>query len=501
MSNLPLAAFGPPFACFSLGPRSRSCTDCKFCVTSRGRGHSVAYSGIGGKFWVLAAAHGRPTSTNNKMPMMELNDEQKAAGYNSVQSDLRYLLEEREVPRAVIEIMGHVHVRRLNVFAHIESTEDALRTWIKDDLGIEPRGLGKATTAMIIDSWVAARGMAQHVTTREAEAKLDGRPKELLKSTHLDLRKALTSAIGRVKDQHYPSYTYLNWRFEQVEEGEWRAEKLEDVTSYEREQREGQPDFTMDWSKSGGLQMKRSKLKGTMPAEGDTEELRTRYRIMANHWAIVRMRHPGLVALEGLLPETWTEHLDYLLSEDVRGITARNSQGHVIASLSWHAFLHYEYEMRIWAMAEVNAGRFTIAAALEAARADSLLRTKHVITPLSLANVEASASSGGEGRKRTRKGDHKGKQYEQEEARAPKKGKGSGKGKKGAEAGTDDNWNLLRKWKLLHQSEKKYCWGFNRAGCKTANCSFTHECGYCGSTEHGVSSCTAFAKFRKAHKA
>ncbi len=77
------------------------------------------------------------------------------------------------------------------------------------------------------------------VPEHAAEAKLEGRPRELLKTAQLDLRKSLTSVVGRVRDDDYPSYQCIDLRLEQLEEGELRAERLDEVTSYQLELRSG----------------------------------------------------------------------------------------------------------------------------------------------------------------------------------------------------------------------------------------------------------------------
>ncbi len=41
-------------------------------------------------------------------------------------------------------------------------------------------------------------------------------------------------------------------------------------------------------------------MKGEVPAEGDTEAIRHKYRLIANHWLVVRMRHPSHRAFHDL---------------------------------------------------------------------------------------------------------------------------------------------------------------------------------------------------------
>ncbi len=144
---------------------------------------------------------------------------------------------------------------------------------------------------------------------------MEGRPRELLKTAQLDLRKSLTSVVGRVRDDDCPIYQYINWRLEPLEECELWAERLDGVTSYRIELRSGYEVFTRDFTRTGGRKLKRQRLRGTMSEPGDTEAVRVKYRPMANHRSVTRPLHPGHKALRDQPDSTWTKHIAQLLRQ------------------------------------------------------------------------------------------------------------------------------------------------------------------------------------------
>ncbi len=282
-----------------------------------------------------------------------------------------------------------------------------------------------------------------------------------------------------------------------------RAETLQEVVSYEAELKHGSDDFNIDFTRSGGMKLKRQRVRGSLPAENDTEALRAKYRLMKNHWLVVRLRHPSHRALYELNDKIFADHVDYLLSEDVLRLTAKDDVGNVIGKITWRAFLHYEWETRHWICGEVNLGRHTLATAFTAVRNEQLLRAKFLITPLAISGAAASRSrpasswetpggtsqGGGPEPKRPRV------RVTPNKVRAKGDGKAKGKGKQKAEGW---NMNYLRRWDLGMKFTTPVCYLFNKGGCTNTGCKWTHACAHCGDTNHGVENCPGFNKFMKA---
>ncbi len=434
--------------------------------------------------------------------MLELSDLERAEAYSSVADDLKFVFDEHDVPKQLVEIFGHLHVRKLNVFARLEADEDGMRRFLREDVGLDGGGRNRALTAIVIGCWEAAREKAKKLTEHAATAQAEGRPKELPRSAQLDLRHSLEKLLGKQSDANYPSYQYLKMRLEQLGEGELWAGSPDDVVSYETELRSGGDDFSLDFSKTGGMKLKRQRLKSEMLGEGDTEAVRHKFRIMTNHWMILRLRHPSHKALHDLQDDCWSRHVEFLLGDEILNLVSRDDTGKIIGRLSWRAFLKFEWEARHWICAEVNGGRHSVATAIKAVQNDQLLRTKFVITPLATSGAAAVSRSRPMSSweaplsqpvpKRRKKGGSKGKD----------KGDNGNKGKGKGAANNNKQWkvNLVVKWDCGVKPTTPVCFHFNKNGCdRGAQCKWSHMCAYCGATDHGTETCAAFDKFFKAH--
>ncbi len=72
--------------------------------------------------------------------------------------------------------------------------------------------------------------------------------------------------------------------------------------------------------------------------------------------------------MHNLSDKSWTEHVEYLLGEEVLKLTAKDDMGNVIGKLSWRAFLQFEWEALHRILSEANHGRHTVATAIRAVR-------------------------------------------------------------------------------------------------------------------------------------
>ena len=435
------------------------------------------------------------------MPLVQLTIEQKEQALAVMSPGLKFLLEEKNVSEDIIAVIGHQEITQLNIFARIEATELGFRDWTKTDLQIEPTGKGRVQTATLVDAWETARERIKKEAEYDAVARVEGAPREIIKSGHLLLRRSYESVHGETQDAHYPGYRYIESRLDQLEAGELRAEALDEVTSFELELNECD-DVKLDFTSAGGLRLKRSKQKGCLP--NNTERLRGIYKTMAIHWAVIRLRHPNKTQLSGLNRDVWLDHLEYLLGENILGLKSEDENGNVAAEVSWPCFLRYEHEIRKQAIKWVNNGTCTLVEGLRRARTDAELRMKFLITPLSV-NVHRSGASGkrhrsvtpirgaesdkqlkaGKGGKKDR--DHKG----------GKSGKGDkGKGRKGEQA-TQWKFNIAKargtaKLRTDGPNSVEVCFLYNKGGCKRKACTFAHACANCLG-KHSIENCPNFA--------
>ncbi len=442
------------------------------------------------------------------MPLEVLSEEIQTAAIAGMKSDLLYLFEERGIDNNVAAHIGRAGIRTVPIFSKIESKEEDFRDWL-EEVGIKKSEGGRALQAMLVDAWDAARTRVADENEASAKARTEGKPKEMLKGAQLDLRRTYQKIAGELPDNKYPSYTYVNSRLSEIEEGELEAETLDCVTSYELEKGRGVPDFSMEWTRSGQARLKQERLKGSLPA--NTEELRATITLMRHHWGIVRMRHGSKPYLQGLDAEVWVNYIDFLLGEEAYRYSVKDDMGNTVASLSWHALLRYEQEMRNWAIRQVNLGNLTLAQALKQAQTDNELKTKYVVAALALSHLPASAHKRPYIPSDQNLFDNQGSTYD--EPRADKKAK-KGKGKKsnngaaggkaagssGSKGGKGDSsaalsrFNIAKKHKQVKQLEdgKSICWNYNRpSGCSNGSCSFVHVCFHCGGA-HTLDQCRKF---------
>ncbi len=427
------------------------------------------------------------------MPLLELTEVERAEGFASIDSDLLYLLENTAVRKSIISVLGHLQIRRLSTFACLESSDERFRQMLQSDLGLDPsEGMPvRIDVAHLVEAWTGARERVKRAADMESEARAEGRPKELLRGTHLSMRRAYQSLHGEKRDGAFPSAAYLNWRLDQLEEGDLRAERLTEVVSVEAAG-EDSDDVGLTLSK-GKLLMRRGKTRVAMPQ--NPEALRKSYGIMSIHWEVIRLKHPDRPFLVGLTKECWGDMLEYLLGEDVFEYAGPRG-----TRLLWDDLLNYEHELRKFAIKLTCDGSHTLSSALTAARKDNELRTKYFVTCLALTPAPRRRSRSRSPRPKvtlTPKG--KGKQAQ----------KGKGGGKKGSDSAGSKAKNAVNRsriaeklqFKLEGKDGKQICIRYNQAECHSDTCKYAHACLRCGGNHplfdaNGESLCPAKPRWK-----
>ena len=121
-----------------------------------------------------------------------------------------------------------------------------------------------------------------------------------------------------------PSYSCINQRLTEIEEGEFVAETLDCITSRKQELQNDSDDATITWTATGEPLLKKHKIRGRLLLT--TEEFRLWMRIMRHHWGVVRVRHSDKPALAGLNAEFWENYTEYMLSEECRGYGVKDEE-------------------------------------------------------------------------------------------------------------------------------------------------------------------------------
>ena len=430
--------------------------------------------------------------------MEAVTDEQLAAGEKAMDPELSYLLSDRGVAKRTRGLIGHMGIHRMNVFAKIETNETEFRAWAKDSLGLNPAAdpAARIALAILVDAWEASKNRITKQSELEAEARVLGIPKQSLKGTQLQLRKAYVQAFGPLPDKYCPSRTYVDWRLEQLEEGELRPEKLRQVTTVEDEDNDGEDGGTLDITKEGNIRFRKGRTSVAPPST--PEALRKFVRVMGVHWEFVRLKDPTRTFLQGHGMDLWNDYAEFLLGDDGWNLEARDGSGAVCARPTWLTLLSYEFEIRKAMCKAVNEQGCTLQPALTQAFSNVELRAKYFITPLAVSSrAEGSRHAGLPGRReddnpRAVTGTEKAPQGAQP-PRGNKKRKLPASSVKPASSsrpgpGEGSKYNQAKRQKgqgkgpdlhFLTPDKKRICYAYQKKACKRDQCTFAHVCAKC----------------------
>ncbi len=105
-----------------------------------------------------------------------------------------------------------------------------------------------------------------------------------------------------------------------------RAELLTDVLTVP----EDDPDTLKTiWTSNDELKTVKVGAKVSLPR--DPEEFRRRISVLGTAWLFVSYQQTHNAYLKGLTPQTFAEHLSYILDEYVMGLSAKDSSGNSTA--------------------------------------------------------------------------------------------------------------------------------------------------------------------------
>ncbi len=418
------------------------------------------------------------------MALVQITVEEAEKGLASLSPELRYMLEEKSVDKEVMALMGHFGVVDGETFAAIASDESSLRLMLKQDFGLDAEGSigARVRGAKVVNAWRSSRERLKRQAELDADARAEGRPREMPRLSQVGLRRGYEEVHGEVDDSVYPSYAYNNDRVAQIEEGEYKAEALTQVVTFEQAGEEsGDTAPSLSLTKEGTVKVTRSKTKVPLPK--DPEELRERYATMSMHWEIMKLKHPERDVFKHLTPKTWTHLLDYLLGPTV--YKYRTEKG---VRLSWNDLLNYEFEIRKKAMRKVTSHNFTIAEAIKSAMKDDELRSIH----FTLALVSSGTRSGRARSRSPRRDETPGDSSRKGKGKGKgKQNEGKGKGKKGnyvehlspAQIEASKLYNEVKKKERLDYKSGKWnkCIRYNKLMCTLGDsCPNAHVCIRCG---------------------
>ena len=406
-----------------------------------------------------------------------------------MEPDLQSLLEEYHVEREIMATLAIFRFTDVFVFSKAGRDEAAFEKFISKNLrlDVEKSMLHNAAAARLTLAWEAAVERKDAQKREDAEARVGGLNKVLTKLKHSTMKRAYEEAHAELEAPDAPSPAYLEYRLEQIEDGELEAEPLDWVTSKEEAPRSR--------SKKGELP------KGKLPTT--PEELRTKFKLIARAWEFMRLRNPAKPFMLHLSENTWTDYVDWLLGRSIHGTQIKDPGSNTVVRPSWEVVLNYDLEIRSRAYKLVNRHGYTIRDALTSARNCKETFGRHFQGPMTVqagivaARQAAAAEIQRQGSKRPWSETQSWNQQQNfppppQPLQAPGKDKGKDKGKgkgKGKDKGKDKGkaerqftgWRIGGSNFSEHESKWK-CFGYQKLRCTVANCPYAHRCLVCDDT-------------------
>ena len=388
------------------------------------------------------------------MPPIVLTADEKAAALKRCGTDLAFLFGKYDVGDDTQAVFAHVGVTTVQKFATIAKDAEDLAQVLKDHVGLDAAASleQRVQVGAVVCAWQNAS--VRTLKNAEMEAELD--TKEFVKtvpnSEWQAMRAALDRVAGKQDDKTTPAKEYVEKRLQEVENNDYRAERLTEVVSRD----EVEPDSLLpQWDTKGQLTVKRGST--TVPEPGNPEMLRRRLTIMQHAYQMVSLRHTNRPELQGDYPRAFSDYKDYILGEYVYGLNSRDEEGRTISSPPWSLVLAYERAIRKEAAKRTREGT-PFPAALREAWRDPTVKERNFVTPLALHAKRPAPNPPSGDYVKYQKG--KGKE-------------GKGKTKKG---------NPGLKGCASHTPNgEPVCFRFNTPDekCKEKKCKFKHLCGIC----------------------
>lgn len=368
----------------------------------------------------------------------------------SVESELKFLMDEANVPREVQLLVYRKGFNTVRVFAGIEETKAEVRKLLKTMLPLDYTESAEACQhmALLLSAWDSARLQLSIHEKNKAESKLGVQTRLVQTTEHASMSLAMEPLHGQLSDSELPSKSFLATKLEQVEDNAPYPEDLRDVTSVEDAATEAY-DAVIDPA-SSVLKIKPGRSMTTPPKT--PEELRRRRRRIGLAWEMVRSKHMSRLWLPERCVDAFRKLSDHVLGPRVAGLRAGDGR-----SPTWNLVLQYEAELRKHAYKFVRDGEAVdLASALQMACKAPDIMNNFFTVPFT---VQALSANPGE----------------------DTVGPISGARGKGQNKGFDKGKVIKKLKKSPGNSRKGVCFAYQKKkGCKKPNCPFEHVCQRCG---------------------
>lgn len=398
-------------------------------------------------------------------------------------TELQFLLDGADVPPEVQANIAECGIVSTSIFACIEVDVKEFRDFVKTGLTIDSAGSipNKVVTAKLINAWEASVTRGRKRREEEAEQRIGDLPRKLPRTSHLELNKAFMKAHGEPKDSETPHPAYVEAKLQQLEDGMLLTETMAEIVSV-KDDDDVAPPLGVVLQPDGKLRARRTALKkGSEPKT--TEDLRTKFRIVAHMWELLRLRLPGKSYLIGYDMRLWEKYVEYLLGERVYGIDTKSVVSADVCKPPWSLVLEYDVEFRkrfAWAF---NNKDGTLETFMKFAYDDTAVYQVRFLSPLSIsagtAAAKAAAEAAGSSGARAVAA-HGPPPSPAANPGGRSRGKGASKGKAGSDPA-----------KSAAIRANQICYKYQKGKCTDARCERRHVCIQCDSASHGAKDCKA----------
>ncbi|CAE8621173.1 unnamed protein product, partial [Polarella glacialis] len=382
--------------------------------------------------------------------------------------DLLGLLSAKDVEAPTQARLALAKIKSVAKLAVLADTRQDLRTFCKDTLLLDPATDPRARVevASVVEAWEAAQARLSSRNAAEAEATVNNVAKALPKTELGEIRNKFELTFEKLEDKVSPAAASLETLFEQVDQGEFKFMMLKEFASREDVEQEAWGAITLS---GANLRIKRGGVDTGAPML--PEELRTKIKLVGNHFIFAKIRYPTRRELQDIGPGTFIRFVDYLLGEQVWGLEAKDEADRTVSKPSWKLLLSYQFQLLKAALRLVNDGA-KLGDSLEKAAKDINLKERYFLTPMS---VQALSGAMGSRVTRSRSPRRQPGNWKQLQGKGGKGSKAKGKdGGKGEKAG---------KGQQVHSEtpdHRQICFAYNSPWekCK-GSCGRVHCCRVC----------------------
>ena len=144
------------------------------------------------------------------MALRLLQDEYSEASiaelFKTVESDLAFLWNKHKVSPQLQAKFAEMDITNMSVFAKIEPDEDALRQFLKTEVGILADFKGAKThIAKVLSAWETAKIRGTKRKQEEAEQRATDKRKRMTQSEHTQLLRAYNDVHDELRQKEAPS--------------------------------------------------------------------------------------------------------------------------------------------------------------------------------------------------------------------------------------------------------------------------------------------------------